>query len=269
MSGIETDKPDLVMDSLLKQAGTSWTEDSCPDSERFLATFESALRGASTASQQKVRRSIGWRRWWVPALASAVCAMGLLVFLRIESPWTGAIVFHNGSVIVKNSGGEQDKLGDGSVISSGPDGDAILALDSDRIKVFLNHGTEVSVQTASSIRVEKGEIWVRVQPDSGFFGIDTPHGFIHVQGTTFGVVVSEKKTNIEIVAGKVLVGTGQKQTRSITPGTAASLSMDSSAPILYRSQGDVTPAWAEELFNRAVAAQALAYFPSAAPRAGQ
>ncbi len=267
MSGIETDKPDLVMDSLLRQAGTSWTEDSCLDSERFLATFESALRGASRVSRNNTRHFFDWRRWWVPALASAVCVMGLLFIMRIDSPWTGAIVFQNGSVIVKNSGGEQGKLGEGSLISSGPDGDAILALDSDRIKVFLNHGTEVSVQTASAIRVDKGEVWVRVRPDSGFFGIETPHGFVHVQGTIFGVVVSEKKTAIEIAAGKVLVGTGQKQTCSLTPGTAAILSMDSNVPILHQSQGDVTPNWAVELFNRAVAAQALAYFPSAAPRA--
>lgn len=244
MSGIETDKPDLAMDSLLKKAGTSWTEDSCPDSERFLASFESALRGASTASRQKVSRSFEWRWWWVPAFTSAVFAMGLLVFLKIDSPWAGAIVFQNGSLIVQNSGREQGKLGDGSVISSGPDGDAILALDSDRIKVFLNHGTEVSVQTASAIRVEKGEVWVRVLPNSGFFGIETPHGYIHVQGTTLGVAVNAKRTNVEIATGKVLVGTGQKQTRSITPGTSAILSMDSTTPILHQSKNDVTPNWA-------------------------
>jgi ferric-dicitrate binding protein FerR (iron transport regulator) len=259
------DKMELEIDSFLRKAGEAWAEDSCPSSEKFLASFESALRGASANTRQAERSSFDWRRWWIPALVPAVCVVGLILVLIGRQPWAGVIAFQEGNLSVQSAGGSQGKLGDGSLVSTGTEGDALLSLDRDRIQLFLNHQTTVAVQNGSTVRLDSGEIWVQVKPESGFFGIDTPHGYVHVMGTTFGVTVTDRETRIEITSGRVVVGNEQNQTCSITPGTAATLSNESNAPVLHKTNGNSTPAWSGELLNRAMASQALAFFPSAAP----
>jgi hypothetical protein len=265
----DLDIEDAVVDQLLGEVGAAWAEDSNRSSERFLASFECALRGAATASRQKHRPSLVWKWWLAPAFAAAVCVIGLLPVFFGKPRCVGLVFFQEGDLSVHGTSGPPGNLDKGASVSTGPNGEGFLSLDGDRVNLFLNHDTDLTLKSVDIIRLEKGELWVRVDPGSGFFGIVTPHGFVHVVGTTFGVTVSLRETRVEIAAGKVKVGTEPNRTRMITPGTGASLSFSAADPVLRDSLEDITPNWAVDLFSRAAASQARAFFPSAAPRPGR
>ena len=144
-------------------------------------------------------------------------------------------------------------------------GEAMVSMDSTRIDLFLNRETVVSLDSSDTVTLTKGDLWVRVDTDSGHFEIATPHGRVQVHGTTFGVSVTEEEARVEIAAGKVAVET-EAGSAFIVPGEGASLSRNGSKPIVHSSPGDVTPKWARETLTRVWSAHELRYFPSAAPR---
>lgn len=258
---------DSKMDDLMNRVGAEWAEDSSPPSEAFLASFECELRGAATAKSHGVRPPCAWKKWLVPALAAA-SVVGLLAALFEQPQCAGLVFFQEGDLSIQGASSGPGILEKGDLISTGADGEGFLSLDQDRVNLFLNHETAITLKTADTIRLERGEIWVRVDPESGFFGIDTPHGFVQVVGTTFGITVGPRETRVEIAAGKVKVGTEEDRICLITPGSGATLSFDAPGPVLHESHEEITPAWAEELFSRAAAAQAMGFFPSASPQSG-
>ena len=254
-----------AVEKMLHQYGEMWTESSAVDWEDLAQRFETRLSKQATR-ERRFSGLFGWRlqAGWAWS-AAVVCVVALLLVPRYWNPSIGEMVFVSGEVLVNGVQANTKGLNSGNIVSPQKGGEAMISLDGGRIDLFLREGSRLALDSNDTVSLAKGDIWVRVDTNSGYFGIQTPHGKVQVHGTTFGVSVGDTETRVEIAAGEVSVET-RKGTEYIRPGKGAVLKGNDSFPIVLASTGDVTPQWARKTFNQAATARELRYFPSVAPR---
>lgn len=251
------------MESFLEKYGEMWTEDSVSDSKALTARFRKNL---SREINLEPRPSKEWGWWWNPGwiVAAAACT---LAFVLVPVYWNrpvAEIVYRSGQVRVNGDPESKTTLDSSTRVETAAGGEAMISMDGGRIDLFVREGTGLDLAAIDRVTLSKGDLWVRVNPNSGHFEVETPQGRVTVHGTTFGVSVQETETRVEIASGRVSVA-NSRGSEFIQPGTGASLVGQQTPPAIHPSSGDVTPGWARDIFNDAAADQARRFFPSAAP----
>lgn len=261
---VENLRPELDRETndLLSRYGELFAESGAGKEEELVERFRQRL-ARQTKSEPKRKSRSGWSGHYGWLLAAA-CLLGLLIVPSLMDSPMGAVVYSTGEILVDGKSDHKGPLEAGTTLQSIADRRAMVSLDEDRINLFLNEKTRLTLDSKEQVALAEGELWIRVEPNSGTFGVATPHGRVEVHGTTFGVMVTESETRVSIAAGTVSVANGQGES-FISPGQSATLSGDEQAPQLYPESEEITPEWAKELFNQASAARAKTFFPSAAP----
>jgi hypothetical protein len=254
---------DFPMEDYLQRYGELWMENVDSARRDPALSFRKELARAAKAEQRaRLVPNLHWHPGWV--WASAALLLALIVGIGLSDRNAGGIVYMAGNVQIQSEGADSKTLRPGARIQVQEGGQAMLSLDGERIDLFLKEGTDLTVNSKEQVRLEKGDLWVRVDPNSGHFGIETPQGTIQVVGTTFGVSVNESGTTVEIAEGKLEVSTRMGR-EFITPGKGALLTAQDQVPATHASSEDVSPAWAEEVFQKAAQSRARSFFPSANP----
>ena len=253
-----------AVESLLHRYGELWTDSVASDSDRQVSRFQQNLANQTRLKEKRANKG-GW--FWTPgwAVAAAACLLAIVFLPGYLNSTIGGLTFTSGTVTVDGQVLEQGHLKAGNHLIVAKGGEAMLSLDESRVDLFLREGAEISLDSIDTVTLAKGDLWVRVDPNSGYFGISTPHGQVEVHGTTFGVSVDEKETRVEIAAGKVSVSNSAGND-FIEPGMGATLVGQDQSPSLHPTNGDVTPAWATDIFDRAAVEKVKRFFPSAAPK---
>ncbi|GAB4323776.1 MAG: hypothetical protein Kow0059_19160 [Candidatus Sumerlaeia bacterium] len=274
------DVKDRELDALLERTGRAWAEETAgamnggltASVRRRIAERRTAFAGRRDGRFAAVREAIAPERpgpirrpalrLWLPwggVAAAAVAVVAVLALTWRAAAPVGTVMLGEGSFAAAGA----RALHPGMTLACADDGRGVFLLDGDRINVYMNSGASVRVESRTAIRLERGEIWTSVEPDSGLFEVLTPFGRVEVHGTSFGVSVSEAGAEVTIASGRVEVGIGD-QRQIMEPGRKALLSPGASAPRFSPAPGDVTPAWAIDLFRKASAANASLYLPSGA-----
>lgn len=254
---------DPAADKLLRTAARQVMDSNATRSDAFLARFDAAFEKklaepapARSAAIVDVstngRRSRGVIALWVAAAAALLVVITLPAIAMIPL----------GKVEFRSAAGSEDSLRRNSTIHAAKGNDTIFTLDDRRISVQLRGESTVTVASADTIRLNEGEIWTVVKSNSGYFAVETPNGKVVVHGTTFGVIVRNGETHVALEHGAVTFGRGDN-TVAMTPGMVATLKNGELRPSVTVNDGELTPAWAKDLFDRA---QASMFYPSVAPR---
>jgi len=257
------EKENASMESFLEKYGELWTEAGVSDSKELTARFRKKL-SREVGLEKKPSRESGW--WWRPGwiVAAAACALVLMMAPIYWERSVGEVIFSSGQVRVGENPPTESAIEPGSRIQVAEGGEAMVSMDGGRIDLFIREGAELELAAIDRVIVSKGDLWVRVDPDSGHFEVGTPQGNVTVHGTTFGVIVDEDETRVEIASGKVSVANSMGS-EFIEPGTGARIVGQQTPPTIHTSAENVTPDWARDIFNSAAADQARRFFPSAAP----
>lgn len=268
------DEKENNMNSALENAGKKWTEET---SGLMRADLAAAVRrrleekearkpsqvvnfvpGDSSAAAPKPRRVPAWLTWGAMGAAAVALIVIAVSVLRGPEP-VGAVSFGEGSLAAAQS----RELFSGAKIASGADGSGVVLIDGQRVNVYMTSSASIEIESRRAIRLTGGEIWTRVEPGSGYFEVNTPHGKVEVHGTSFGVAVTSAGTAVTIASGVVEVGVGDL-CEEMRPGRRAFVATGAAAPEFSDAPGDTTPAWAIELFKKASGANASLYLPSGA-----
>lgn len=256
---------DRTLDALMASFGERWNQSSGFDEEEFVRSVTLAIGRSSGSKGAKVTAFPSRWRWSVIGLAAAACLAVMVVIDRGgDGNPLGSLVYSGGQTQVTGTKpGTSDLLGSGATISTGKDGEALVAMDHNRVNLILRQDTVLSLAEVDTVTLDKGEVWVRVRPDSGFFEIKTPTGHAHIHGTTFGVKVTEGRTEVVVASGIVEIGVGDLCV-DVPPGHRGSLEAGSESPEVLEANVELSPSWAVETFNRASQARYSDFFPSVA-----
>ncbi len=263
-------KLDPKTDHLLHEVAEAWCEATAGSEARFLEEFRARLARerekpatAARVESMAVRpRSDGRSRlaWPLGIAAAVVVAVGAIaLYLSIRSE-LGQIEYQRGSLTVADS----EDLRKGTRLVSDEKGAGIVSLDDDRIRLFLHVDTALEVVEVDAVRLDRGAIWVVVEPGSGPFEVQTPEGSVTVQGTTFGVVVAEGTTEVTLASGRVVAATARASV-TLAAGRRAVLTHDADTIPTETIQAQV-PDWVRALEAEAARSKAAKFFPSGSPR---
>lgn len=245
-------------EEVMERAGARWTESSDPG-PAFLRELGTRVRAeAPTATVEPITVPSS-RRWWLAAAASIALVAGIASLLQTrDAAPIGRVQFAVGATI---PGAE---LQPNQSITTSSDGRSIAQLDGERIRLHLAESTSLEVRDKATVRVEQGEIWVAIVPNSGRFAVETPQATVVATGTTFGVTVGPKGTEVVLESGRVTLETPER-TNTMEPGARASVPSDSSQPEVIRGSAGVRPPWVDALVAECAAAEAARRYPSGAP----
>ncbi len=202
---------DAKMDRLMKAAGREWCDQVAPPESRFVEEFERRLQAELARPRPPARARVvpvePRPRRWILSVSAAAClavvaGVGALL-LRRPSP--GIIEFENRETAFE--GPRALKAGERLVYDE--DCSGILALGHRRVVVYVHPDTQLQVVSANQVHVDRGAVWVVIQPNSGLFAVETPDGVAQVQGTTFGVTVGDHGCEVVVMSGQVIVGPGR------------------------------------------------------------
>lgn len=260
---------DQMMDQVLAEFGSAWIESSADSEDRFLVDFQSQIGISATARRAEVTplRRLAYRG--LIGLAAAACLAAVFFVPRMRNKDVGSLVYSAGVITQSHpSSVREGHLTPGSILETGPGGEALVAMDNNRVNLIVGNESRLAVAKLDTVDLTDGEIWVRVRPNSGFFEIRTPTGSVHVHGTTFGVRVTPEGTQVEVASGLVELGVDDLCVK-IPPSHRGTLHVGATDPIVEQSPVEPTPQWAVDIFKRASESRYSDFFPSVAPNGQQ
>jgi ferric-dicitrate binding protein FerR (iron transport regulator) len=257
---------DIVMDRIMTSFGSEWNKESVHPETEFLAGIEREVaRIAAAGEGAKVFPLRSRVRWSMIGLAAAACIAAVVFLPHWADQQIGSLVYGNAETkLLGASLPDSGHLKVGSKVETGEGGEALIAMDDNRINLILGQGSDLTLAKADTVNLDRGEVWVRVRPNSGFFEIRTPHGHVHIHGTTFGVAVSPDRIEVVVASGIVEVGVGE-QCVDIKPGNRGILQAGSTNPTIEPTAVVLAPEWAAKILKRASEARYADFFPSVAP----
>ena len=127
----------------------------------------------------------------------------------------------------------------------------------------LANATEIDILSNNCLQLNRGSIWLSVNPDGRGFEVQTPHGLVRVTGTLFGVTATETQTMVEVAEGAVEVARNTADQRVMVPsGKTLSINVAEFGDLSTRIGGDAPPEWVESLIAKEKAAHDAEYIPS-------
>ncbi|MCB2155165.1 FecR family protein [bacterium] len=249
-----TDNRDKT-ERLLERAAEEWAQESRP-SKGFSMRMKDALREeAEKAPAPKARViPIGWKSWVGIAAVLMLMATGI-VLIRQYGRERADLLYAAGSVE-----GAQKVLREGDSITTKADGKAIAQLDDGRVVVLLAADSKLDIVGEDRLRLEHGDLWVNVEPESGFFEVTTPNARVTVQGTKFGVSHGSGGTRVILQSGRISLEAGSSR-QTLSPGESALVEQADRPPIVADKVADV-PAWVRDLQEEFMKNAAAQRYPS-------
>lgn len=249
---------DDTADRALRHAGDLWAAAAgeAPSAD-FLARLDARI--AEPAAPARVL-DLGAMLRRAPALWAAAAALlvvaGLALWNAGQPERVGALAFAKGSVEAPV------ELRTGTRLAAGADSGAIAMLDGQRIALTLNEQSAVAFAGDDRVRLDSGEAWFDVRPNSGRFVVETAQGTVTVKGTSFGVRVASGATEVTVASGIVELSRGGESV-DLRAGEAGEIPAE--GPPIRRATGATEPpAWARGLQSQLVSR----YYPSGQPGAG-
>ncbi|MCB2154352.1 FecR family protein [bacterium] len=256
------DNKDRQLGHYLERLGEAWAG-RADASDEFVARFEARLTMERTRPSARILSVPGLVRWSAAAATTiAACIALIFVLTPIGDGRIGAVAYGQGDFAASGSKSQARLVGNSSLIT-GEDGRAMATLDDERVALFIDQNSSIRLNSEEKVNLTRGRVWISVEPNSGFFAVETPDCVVEVKGTTFGVEIGENGTEVALASGEVWLAQGKHFTR-MSAGSIAKIAKDSE-PELMRANGDLVPTWALDLYANAEAARAAEFFPSAAP----
>ena len=245
----------------LESLGDAWAAQADPGDD-FVQRFEARL-----SIQEKRPRATVWPftpavRWTALTAAMAACLALAIALSSFGDGGIGTIAYGEGQFLASRTLA-QSRLADNSALTTGDSGRALATLDNERIAVFINQNSSLRLISNEKVNLTRGEVWINVEENSGYFAVETPDCVVEVHGTTFGVRIGENGTEVALASGEVWLSRGNDYT-VMGPGTIGKIAKDSD-PTLMQANGDLVPRWALDLYAKAEADRAAEFFPSASP----
>jgi len=153
-------------------------------------------------------------------------------------------------------------------IETAGDARAVAQLGEDaRVRLTLDQATEIRVVQSRRIDLDKGSVWLRVEPEGKGFLVKTPNAVIEVTGTRFGVTVDQGQTRVDVAKGTVLVGLpAAKERVELKSGFRLVVKGQDILKPMPRELGDALPEWVLAVLAKEDMAAAGAYLPSIQPK---
>ncbi|MBX3727748.1 MAG: FecR domain-containing protein [Candidatus Sumerlaeia bacterium] len=238
--------------------------------ETFVTRFSArlALRETSAADVVPVGRATPrWRVWLAAAALLGMIAGGTSWYLAGPGRPAGELVFARNGVLVDGVAASGARLEAGSVLSTAKGSGALVALDSERARLYLAENTRVVVDSARHLRLLAGALWIEVERGHGEFAVDFGEGTVTVLGTAFATARYPESASVFLARGAVRVEAGSSAVE-LEPATEATVRGDQRLDVTRHSPTS-PPAWASLLFTGYEAAYTERYFPSAVPESGR
>ncbi len=173
------------------------------------------------------------------------------LYLYITRTEIGRVSASDGAVTIS---GPQDQavggLRKGAVIQTAEDSRTTLTLSGDA-RVYVNQNTRLTITGKKSLRLERGEILVKIKDMYDSFDISTPNGLVVIsEDAAVSEGVAGVELDVKVVGGSLTVTaisggatvTTEEERRTVKPGRQLTLS-PGGLPV---DAGEVTK-WAEEL----------------------
>ncbi|MBI5153789.1 FecR domain-containing protein [Candidatus Poribacteria bacterium] len=253
----ETGKDERV----LRAFGHAWVEHANPVNPVFVETFRSRL---SATARSRRAQTLSPRAIVASVTAMAACA-AFAVFLMLRNDGIGSVAYQAGAFTATPPLADAGRLTPGTVLAAGSGGSGVVTLDDGRIGILLAANTGIEALAADKVRLTRGDAWLSVVPESGYFEVETPDCVVAVHGTSFGVSASKAGTEVILASGEISLTVRGTQ-EILEPGMRAWIPRRGAGLELTRLNGDPTPRWARELYGNAEAERASQFFPSAVPR---
>ena len=202
------DEPDGDIKRLLKFAGPR-----VQPPEDVAARIHAATMAAVDALPDRQTDAHLWRNWAVAALVVLVAGVGYLLmpFASRDAP-VAEILYATGAYTIRGSDSGATVLPSGAIVQTSKSGRLFVGLGDSRT-LRIDHGTSLTVHSASEIWLHSGRIYVDARGGKSV-RVVTPFASVTDLGTLFEVTVSGESLNVTIREGRVDVQLGDQQVRS-------------------------------------------------------
>jgi hypothetical protein len=212
---LRSNREQLISSGVLNKHPESLSQQALTHEEIMERRFQDKLRRASIRRKRRERkeRIASFKRLLRPISAIAAClAIGFGLFFAINQfkkveSGSSPIVSnqqHNQVRIKLISGHGTENIPAGQLIAA-VDGLKTLNINNNR-QMILNVGTELSIEPYNLgclVKLDKGEIYTRVEHDGKPIIVETRHGRAVITGTTFNIKADNKKMDLVVIEGSV------------------------------------------------------------------
>ncbi len=247
----ETRQLEEAMDS----AGAAWREEHAPSAD-FSSRLKASLLAETSADVREIAPPAHSRTRYVLTAAAAVllAVAGIGYWSTRSNREHIDLLYAAGSMLSSNT-----TFTNGDAIQTGAGAQAILWSDEQRVTLFLSEETEIHVIGEDRIALASGELWVNIEPNSGFYEVTTPNAAVTVKGTRFGVKVGPEGTRVSIESGEVTVKAGE-QVEELIPGKIANIPGEGTTEL--ETSSAERPEWVVELEKDFMRSAAARRYPS-------
>ncbi len=253
------------IEKMLHEAGHRW-RDGQEVSDDFTSSVMARIEAGEATGAPVIEvpsRSLSRRTILAVGMAAGFAIAGVFGWQMLRQEVVGKIEFLDDGL--PKIGKQVDEVHANSLLNTDADGSSVALLDDERVILLLNSSTTVEVEKRDHVALHKGEIWVTVEDNSGYFAVETPNCTVSVHGTSFGVEIDGDQTNVLLASGKISLDSESGNTY-LDPGTRAVVGADGGQPVLSTVSGELVPAWAWDAYGKMEAARSKRYFPSALGR---
>ncbi|NQU42646.1 FecR domain-containing protein [bacterium] len=205
-------------------------------------------------------------QWWLSA--AAVLAVVLIgAWWLTQEPPVGQLDYGAGRVQVSSYQGTESLEGRGeldyprsSELRTGEDTMGTFSIG-EEVRGALGTATTLAVLDGNQVQLKEGKVWLRVTPGGAGFTVLSPNGLIQVTGTSFGVAMNDRYTQVEVVEGTVKISQGNSQVAVGAGQEIVCYPSVLSAPN-PRLDGTELPEWVAQLLEAEKIAQHEKFVPS-------